>query len=300
MERPYILHIVTPMQNISPFDVNMALDAGFDAVLPYTNMTDLYDVGALVQDMIFSRAPADGKRTVVFVGGKDLNMALDMYDAVKNAMVPPFKISVFPDPAGAFTTAAAMVVCAEKLLKDKFDTTLEGKKVKVFGAKGIVGSIAGVICALARAESWLVGYDGLANVKTRADDYKVRFKVDTYPVDGSSEEKNTAILADADVVLCAARAGRRVLGKEQLATAPQIKVVADANAVPPPGIEGVEPNDNGRPLESGALAIGPLAIGHIKSKTERGLFKALLEADEAMDIGFGEAADFARKVVGLA
>ncbi|MEE9139467.1 MAG: NAD(P)-dependent methylenetetrahydromethanopterin dehydrogenase [Alphaproteobacteria bacterium] len=300
MERPRILHIITPHQNVSPFDVNMAYDAGFDAVMGYTNMTDLYDVGALVQDMIFSRSPAEGKRTAVFIGGKDLNMALDMYDAVKEAMVPPFKISVFPDPAGAFTTAAAMVACAEKLLKDNYDTTLEGKKVKVFGAKGIVGSIAGVICGLARAESWLVGYDGLQNVKTRADDYKARFNVETFPVDGSSDEKNTAILADADVVLCAARAGRRVLSKEQLATAPQIKVVADVNAVPPAGIEGIEPKDNGRALESGALSIGPLAIGDTKFKTERGLFKALLEADEAMDIGFGEAADFARKIVGVA
>ncbi len=300
MERPYVLHIITPHQNVSPFDVNMAYDAGFDAVMAYTNMTDLYDVGALVQDMIFSRSPADGKRTVVFIGGKDLNMALDTYDAVKKAMVPPFKISVFPDPAGAFTTAAAMVACTEKLLKDKYDTTLEGKKVKIFGAKGIVGSISGVICANAHAEAWLVGYDGIENVKTRADDYKVRFGLDLYPVDGSSEDKNTAILADADVVLCAARAAKRVLSKEQLATAPQVKVVADTNAVPPAGIEGVEPKDNGAVLESGALSIGPLAIGDVKIKTERGLLKALLETDEPLDLSFQEAADFARKIVGVA
>jgi methylene-tetrahydromethanopterin dehydrogenase len=300
MERPHILHIITPQQNISPFDVNMAYDAGFNAVLGYTNMTDLYDVGALVQDMIFSRSPADGKRTVVFIGGKDLNTALDMYDAVKKAMVPPFKISTFPDPAGAFTTVAAMVALTEKLLKEKYDTTLEGKKVKVFGGKGIVGSIAGVICALAKAEAWLVGYDGIENVKTRADESKARFDVEVYPVDGSSDEKNTAILADADVVLCAARAAKRVLSKDQLATAPQIKVVADTNAVPPSGIEGVEPKDSGRELDSGALSIGPLAIGDTKFKTERGLLESLLKAEEALDIGFGEATDFARKIVGVA
>lgn len=294
-----ILHMITPQANVSPFDVNMAYDAGFDAVMAYTNMTDLYDVGALVQDMIFSRSLADAKRTSVFIGGKLLDIALDMHDAVKKAMVPPYKISVFPDPAGAFTTAAAMVACTEKLLKDEFDTTLEGKKVKVFGAKGIVGSIAGVICAQAGAETWLVGYDGIENVQVRADAYKTRFDVDTYPVDGSSDEKNTAILADADIVLCAARAARRVLSKEQLATAPQIKVVADANAVPPSGIEGVGMKDNGVALESGALSIGPLASGDIKFKTQHGMLKLLCETDEPLDLGFEEATNIARKIVGV-
>ena len=37
-----------------------------------------------------------------------------MMDVAKKAMVPPFEISVFPDPAGSFTTAAAMVACTEK------------------------------------------------------------------------------------------------------------------------------------------------------------------------------------------
>ena len=29
-----ILHMVTPLKHISPFDVNMAVDAGFDASSP--------------------------------------------------------------------------------------------------------------------------------------------------------------------------------------------------------------------------------------------------------------------------
>ena len=31
-----ILHFVTPLKNVSPFDVNMATDAGFDVVVPYS------------------------------------------------------------------------------------------------------------------------------------------------------------------------------------------------------------------------------------------------------------------------
>ena len=50
-----------------------------------------------------------------------------MMDVAKKSMVPPFEISVFPDPAGSFTTAAAMVACTEKTLKDKFQTDLNKK-----------------------------------------------------------------------------------------------------------------------------------------------------------------------------
>ena len=38
MEKPYILHMLTPAKNVSPFDVNMALDAGWTAVVPYTHV----------------------------------------------------------------------------------------------------------------------------------------------------------------------------------------------------------------------------------------------------------------------
>ena len=65
----------------------------------------------------------------MFIGGKRAIEALDMMDRAKKAMVPPFEISVFADPAGSFTTAAAMVACAKKALKDKFSTELKGKRV---------------------------------------------------------------------------------------------------------------------------------------------------------------------------
>ena len=34
-----ILHMLTPLRHMSPFDVNMALDAGFDAVVPYVGVS---------------------------------------------------------------------------------------------------------------------------------------------------------------------------------------------------------------------------------------------------------------------
>ncbi len=68
------------------------------------------------------------KKLGVFICGKDASLALDMMDVAKKSMVPPFEISVFPDPAGSFTTAAAMVACTEKTLKEKFQTDLNKKE----------------------------------------------------------------------------------------------------------------------------------------------------------------------------
>ena len=298
MSRKYILHLITSPSHVSPFDVNMAVDAGFDLVLPYTSVA-LSEIQGLVQDSIFSRSVNDAKRTGIFICGKDDQLAMDMLDAAKKAMVPPFEISVFPDPAGSFTTAAAMVACTEKLLKGKHNTTLNGKKVIIYGGKGIVGTISGVICAQAGATATLVGYDGVENVRKRADDSKARFGVDLIPVDGSTDEMNTGLLADADIVFCAARAGTQVLSKQQMATAPQVLVVADANAVPPAGIEGVGLKDDGELLESGALSLGPLIFGDIKVKTQRELFQDMCNSDKPLYLNFQEATAKARKLVGI-
>src|SRR3954452_21893410 len=167
MARKHILHMLTPLKHMSPFDVNMALDAGFDAAIPYTNVTT-EDVAGLVQDAIFSRGPEGVKRTGMFIAGKRAIEALDMMDRAKAAMVPPFEISVFADPAGAFTTAAAMVACAEKALREKFATELKGKSVAVFGGTGVVGFASAVIAALEGGTPILIGYDGPARVRKLA------------------------------------------------------------------------------------------------------------------------------------
>ncbi len=144
MEKPRILHFVTPLPNVSPFDVNMSIDAGF-AIAAYPNVS-LKDVAGLTQDAMFSRPPGDAAKTCLFIGGRDALLALDMLAAAKAAMFPPFQISLFADPSGAFTTAAAMIACVERRLKAQ-QSTLAGSKVAVFGAKGVVGGVAGAIAA---------------------------------------------------------------------------------------------------------------------------------------------------------
>ena len=291
-----ILHLVTPTKHISPFDANMALDAGYDAVLPYGDVT-LDEVTALVQDAIFSRPPRTGVRTAMFFGGKNATFALDMLANAKKALVPPFGMSFFADPAGSFTTAAAMVACVEKILKEKHQRRLDGLKLAIFGATGVVGFASAVIAALERSSVTIVGYDGIKRVAESANEIRTRFNVEVRPADGSNDSKKSAILNENEAVLCAGRAGVQILSKAQLAGAKNILIAADVNAVPPAGVEGLGMQANGDPLTpNGAAGLGPLAIGNIKYKTEFGLFQKMIAAPKPVQLDFRDAFVLAREL----
>jgi methylene-tetrahydromethanopterin dehydrogenase len=74
-------------------------------------------------------------------------------------------------------------------------------------------------------------------------------------------------------------------------------IAADVNAVPPSGIEGLDVMANGAELTThGTLGIGPLAIGNIKYKTERGLFQQLIAATKPVSFDFRDAFKLARKL----
>jgi methylene-tetrahydromethanopterin dehydrogenase len=293
MEKPSILHFMTPLSNLSPFDVNMAFDAGF-AVAGYTNI-GLGEIPALTQDAMFSRAPQDAPRTVLFIGGRDAMLALDMAKAARDVMFPPFQISVFADPSGAFTTAAAMVATVEKHLA-KLGGQLAGAKVAVFGAKGIVGGIVGLIAAQAGAEVTLVAHDRSEIVTQKAQEFEHRFGKSLKVADGSTEEGRHAVLADAEIVLTAAKAGVQVLSRADLATAKRLKIAADINAVPPVGIEGLDVKADGTPLDGGAIGIGALAIGNLKVRVQHRLLQRLHDAKKAEFIDFREAYELAREI----
>jgi methylene-tetrahydromethanopterin dehydrogenase len=295
MARKHILHMLTPLAHMSPFDVNMALDAGFDAVVPYVGV-GLGEVTGLVQDAIFSRPPDAGVDTGIFIAGKDVSLALDMFDAAKKAMVPPFQVSVFADPAGSFTTAAAMVAKVEKALEKKFERGLKDTRIAIFGATGVVGFCTAVIAAQEGAKVTIVGHDGVERVKKVAAEIKTRFGVDVEAVDGSADDKKKALVDAAEVILTAAKAGVQVISKAHLRGADGLLIAADVNAVPPAGIEGLAVNANADPLETTkAVGIGPLAIGNVKYKVESGLFKKMIEADKTVTFDFQDAFTLARE-----
>lgn len=298
MEKPYLLHLFTSASNASPFDVNMAYDAGYNAVMPYTDIT-LGDVAGLTQDVIFSRGPKGARRSGIFISGRAPITAYDMLAAARKAMVPPFEVSVFADPSGAFTTSAAMLACAENVLRKVHGAELRGRKVLVMSGSGPVGSTVAVLAAQAGAHVTLVGHDGVESSQRAASLLADRFGVELAAADGSSDARKSELLQDAEIVLATARAGVQVLSAAHIQSAPRLLVAADINAVPPAGIEGIGAMDAGKPLDSplSASGIGALAIGNVKYRVQQNLFKRMLQAEQAIYLDFSDALLEAREHV---
>jgi methylene-tetrahydromethanopterin dehydrogenase len=300
MEKPFLLHMFTPANNLSPFDVNMAYDAGWSAAIPYTGVS-LDEVAELVQDTIFSRGPKGARKTGIFIGGRDMHLAMDMLERAREAMVPPFEVSVFADPSGAFTTSAGMMAAAERQLKKVHKITFERLRVMVFGGTGPVGSACAVLAAKAGADASIVSHSSFEKARKAAEYCSERYGVSIAGVDGSSDEQVHGLLDEADVVFSAARAGVQILSAADVAAAPRLKVAVDVNAVPPSGIEGVGAQDDGVLMPhspSGALGIGALAVGNLKYQTQHQLLLCMRETENPVYLDFQAASDWAREHAG--
>jgi methylene-tetrahydromethanopterin dehydrogenase len=301
MSKRSILHMFDPMPNNSPFDINMALDAGFDVLMPYSNVK-LESIQNLTQDAIFSRSPSGIKKTALFIGGRDIGLAIDMLEATKPAMVPPFEVSVFADPSGAYTTAAALVACVEKALLQVHGKALKDCKALVFGGTGPVGIATGIIVSLQGAKTALVDHLSVDTANDAAKQYNRRFGANMTGAVARTDAEKSSLIEDADLIFCTAKAGIRVLSATVLSNARQLKVAGDVNAVPPAGIEGVATKDMAAPLvyanqSLNAVGVGALAVGDVKYKLQQELLKSLLETEKPIFIDFRAAFEKARSLV---
>lgn len=298
MEKPFILHMLTTAKNLSPFDVNMALDAGWVSAVPYINV-EPSEVQGLVQDAIFSRSQKGLKRTGIFIGGRDTKQAMDMLRTAKNSMVPPFEVSVFADPSGAFTTAAGMVAATERELQNKFGTSLEGKNILALGGTGPVGQAGAVISAKAGANVRIFGRQ-LEKAQRIADLCNVEFGNNEINIQAGADADKEEYMKTADAVYATGAAGIQLLNADQVAAAPQLKVAADVNAVPPSGIAGLDAFHDGTPIEgsnSGAVGIGALAIGNIKYQAQNRLLTKMIDTDKPVYLHFEHAFQVARDYI---
>ena len=302
MTKRSIIHMINPMLRNSPFDINMAVDAGYDVIVPYENIK-LDEVHGLTQDAIFSRGPSGVKKTSMFIGGRDIGLAMDMLDAAKKAMMPPFEISVFADPSGAFTTAAALVACVERELKKGFDQTItKDTRAIVFGGTGPVGLATAVIAAQQGAITTIVDHFSIDTALELAAEAKRRYGVELRATAAASDADKARLISNADLVFCTAKAGVEVLSASVLEDAKQLKVVGDVNAVAPLGVEGLGIMDFGEPLihatnSPGAVGIGALAVGDIKYKLQQELLLETLKEDKPVYLDFRDAFNGARKLV---
>ncbi|MBT3548834.1 MAG: methylenetetrahydromethanopterin dehydrogenase [Gammaproteobacteria bacterium] len=296
MEKPFLLHMITPEKNISPFDANMAFDAGWNSIIPYTNI-EMNEIQGIVQDTIFSRSPSALKRTGIFIGGRDPHTAMDMIEEAKKHMVPPFEVPVFADPSGAFTTAAGMVAITEKALKDKFSENFTDKKVVILGGTGPVGVASAVISAKAGNTVLLVGRS-LEKAESIAKICNEKYG--SKSVSGAVDAEKASFLADADVVFNTGAAGIQLMNDELIKNAVNLKICADVNAVPPAGISGIDAMDNVVAMKnskSGCFGIGALAIGNIKYKSQHDCLKLMYNCDKPVYLHFEHAFEFAQKNV---
>ncbi len=296
-----VLHMLSPRPQVSPFDINMAVDAGFDMIFPHANV-EPNQVHSLTQDIIFSRGPSGVKKTAIFIGGRDIGIALDMMETTQKAMQPPFEVSVIADPSGAFTTATALVALVEKQLKEHHHVELKDTRAIVFGGTGPVGISTAVIASLAGADVTIVDHLSLDTAMQTAEEYNRRCGCNIKGTFASSGASKAWLVARTDIIFNATKAGIQVLDEEMLETAKQLKVVGDVNAVPPAGVEGVKFKDSGAPLltapnSPGAVSVGPLAVGNIKYMLQNAMLKDLLLKDKPVYFDFREAFTRARKLV---
>jgi methylene-tetrahydromethanopterin dehydrogenase len=298
-DSPYLLFYLDTDEIASPFDICMAYDAGYNAVIPYDNVTPK-DAEKIVQDTVFSRGPKAVKHTCFFIGGRNAEKAEEVLDAVSNAMFPPFKANIIIDPGGAYTTAAAMVAKVEDALSSHKLGELSNKTCGILGT-GSVGRIAAILLAKLGCNVMIAS---LNPKRTNGKEYAqntAKFLADKYGVNvtgvfAPTSTEKLEILKKADVVFCAATRGARIIEKKSLKKLKLMKVLVDINAVPPLGIEGMELNDDMREMAQGIFGIGALAVGELKHKLEKEILR------EARDNGkeaynYNQALQLARKLL---
>ncbi len=296
---PHLLFYLDTDVKASPFDICMAYDVGYDAVIPYENVTP-EEAQLIVQDALLSRGPKGVKHTCFLIGGKKAQRAEDVCKAVKDSMFPPFKTSIIIDPAGAYTTAAAMVAKAESALLSSKLGQLKDKTCAILGT-GAVGQIAAVLlakmgCSVTIASLNPKRVDGKEHAEKIAELIAKDHGVQVYGVYAPTPASKIGIMKNADLIMCAGIRGLRLIDKEMLNEVKHIKVLLDINAVPPFGVEGIKLKDNMREMMPGIFTIGALAVGNLKHKVEKEILKDAQTSDKEL-YNYSTALPIARKLL---
>ncbi len=257
----------------SVFDAVVAYDAGAERLLRHGGMRP-EDVRALVHGAIFTRSPKELASTAIFVGGSDVALAERMLAEVRGAFFGPFRTSVMLDPNGSNTTAAAAV----RKLVQAAGGQVEGKQVVVLAGTGPVGSRAAGLLLRLGARVRITSRER-AHGEAVASVIGQRFGQPPEVVVASEQGGVTAAVEGAELLLAAGPAGVQLLPQAAWQNRAGLLCVADVNAVPPMGIEGIEATDNGATRE-GVVAFGALGIGGLKMKVHKACITRLFERND--------------------
>ncbi|MDE2506945.1 MAG: bifunctional NADP-dependent methylenetetrahydromethanopterin dehydrogenase/methylenetetrahydrofolate dehydrogenase [Planctomycetota bacterium] len=274
-EKPAILLHLDVDPRPSVFDSVVAIDAGVDHLLAHGGVVPA-DATALVHGALFTRGPAELRRTAVFIGGSDVDAAERLKDAVVATFFGPFRVSVLLDPSGANTTAAAAVLAALR----SAGGTLDGTRAAVLGATGPVGRrVASLLLGL--GASVRLGSRRLDRAAALAETLRAGIETpgDIEAFETSSVDSLASGLDGAAIVVAAGAAGATLLPlsiRDGLASA---RVVLDLNAVPPLGVEWIEVHDRGVERD-GTVCWGALGVGGIKMKIHKAAVRKIFESND--------------------
>lgn len=266
-----LLHLDTDLVP-STFDQAVAYDAGVDNIIAYGAVTR-DNVTPHVHGMIFTRGGKNLKNSAIFIGGSDVPSSELVGKAVKKAFFGPVRVSVMLDSNGSNTTAAAIV---RKVLSNGYD--ISGKNVVILGS-GPVGQRAAMYLLKEGAAQVILTSRSLVRAKEITDQMKKAYNIDVIPGESRSDEEVESLLSEAHVAIAAGPAGVCLVKEQAWKKSETLEVIADVNAVPPMGVEGLEVMDNGVDKE-GVTFYGAIAIGNFKMKVHHGSVAALYESND--------------------
>lgn len=265
-------------KHASPFDILTTLDILPDAsILKYEDVT-VEDAEKIVYDAMFPRGPEGAKHTKIFINGRDFKRVNDIMEKAKKCMFAPFELAIIVDPRGAYTTAAAAVAKTLELSIEKGFGDLENKIVTVLGGTGPVGQTAARLYATEKANVIVTSrtLQKVSSVTTKINEELESERI--RGVEAQTPEEIGRAIADTDIVLSAGAANTQLLTLDVLKEyGRKCKIVADINAIPPLGVEGLESNANGVEILENVFGVGALVIGKLKNNVEAELIKRAVE-----------------------
>jgi hypothetical protein len=253
------------------FDNVVAYDGGADHITAYGGVTAA-NVGGLVEGAIFTRGPKDKKNTALFIGGGNMAAGQALLAAVQAKFFGKFRVSIMFDCNGSNTTAAAAVAWLAH------GRSLRGKHAVVLAGTGPVGQRAAALLSSEGATVTITGRK-LDAVQTATASIKSRFGIDVEARAAATNEDRAAAIAGAHIVLATGAAGITLLQSSQWQQHPTLELVADANASPPAGIEGVAMADRGTESH-GKILFGPLGFGALKLALHRACIARLFDQND--------------------
>jgi methylenetetrahydrofolate/methylenetetrahydromethanopterin dehydrogenase (NADP+) len=255
----------------SVFDNVVGYDGGADRISAY-GAVSAKNVGGLVEGAIFTRGAKDKKNTAIFIGGGNMAEGEAVLAAVRKKFFAKFRVSVMFDCNGSNTTAAAAVAWLAH------GRSLAGKRAVVLGGSGPVGQRAAVLLAREGASVAVTGRKRDV-VQGACNSIHSRFGIVVQAIEAPTNIERGAATKDAHIVLATGAAGVTLLEEKQWQDNAALELVADANASPPAGIEGVGQSDRGL-VKHGKTLFGSLGFGALKLALHRACIARLFEQND--------------------